>query len=79
MYTVKILKNKKGEFRVQFCYKKEVLFWSENYTRKPSAMKALESLKANLEKAEVMEVDEVMEAKMAKEAAKKKASKKKAK
>ena len=58
MYTFKILKDKKGQFRVQFCYKKEVMFWTESYTRKPSAKKAIESFIKNAATAKVEEIDE---------------------
>ena len=55
MYTFKIIKNKKGEFRVQFCFRKEVIFWTESYTRKPSAKNAIESIIKNAAKALVEE------------------------
>ncbi len=58
MYTFKILKNKKGEFRVQFCYRKEVIFWTEAYTRKPSAKKAIETFLKNGPTAVIEEIDE---------------------
>ena len=78
MYTIKVVKDKKGQFRVQFCHKKEIMFWTESYTRKPSAIKAIESLKNNIATAEIVEVDEVAEALAAKAAAKAKAAKAKA-
>lgn len=77
MYTFKIIKNKKGEFRVQFCYQKQVIFWTENYTRKPSAKKAIENLIKNASKAKVEEVDENTPAPAKKVAAKKAAPGKK--
>lgn len=75
MYTFKILKDKKGQFRVQFCYKKEVMFWTETYTRKPSAKKAIESFVKNASTAKIEEVDESLKV-LAKPVAKKPMAKK---
>ncbi len=77
MYKFKIIKNKKGEFRAQFCFRKEVIFWTENYTRKPSAKKAIESLIKNAATATMEEVDENMPAMDKKTAAPKAKSTKK--
>ena len=73
MHKFKIVKNKNG-FRVQFTYKNEVIFWTENYTKKASAMKAINSLKEKTLGAEIEEVDETVPIK--KTPAKKVASKK---
>tara|TARA_B100000700_G_C14613763_1_gene654871 strand:+ start:73 stop:249 length:177 start_codon:yes stop_codon:yes gene_type:complete len=40
-------KDKKGEFRVRFKYNSEVMFASEGYTSKSSAISAIESFKKN--------------------------------
>jgi uncharacterized protein YegP (UPF0339 family) len=47
MHKFKILKNDKGEFRVQFVYNAEVMVWSENYASKASARNCIESIKKN--------------------------------
>lgn len=57
MHKFKLIKNKSG-FRVQFAYRNEVIFWTENYTKKASAMKAINSLKEKALAAPVEEVDE---------------------
>ena len=71
MHKFKIIKNDKG-FRIQFVYNKEVIFWTESYSKKPSAMNALKSLRAKAALAPLEEVDETAKA----VAAKKEASKK---
>lgn len=47
MHKFKILKNDKGEYRVQFVYNAEIMVWSENYAAKASAKNCIESLKKN--------------------------------
>lgn len=46
-HKFEIHKDKKGEFRVRFKYNSEVMFSSEGYASKSSAMSAIESLKKN--------------------------------
>ena len=46
-HKFEIHKDKKGEFRVRFKYNSEVMFSSEGYTSKSSAMSAIESFKKN--------------------------------
>jgi len=58
MYKFKIVKNKKGEFRAQFCFRNEVIFWTENYTKKPAAKNAITKIIAQCAKAPIEEVDE---------------------
>jgi uncharacterized protein YegP (UPF0339 family) len=57
MYTFKIIKNENG-FRVQFLYRKEVMFWTESYKSKASAKKAIESLIAKAATAAITEEDQ---------------------
>jgi uncharacterized protein YegP (UPF0339 family) len=47
VHKFKILKNDKGEYRVQFVYNAEIMVWSENYAAKASAKNCIESLKKN--------------------------------
>ena len=46
-HKFEIHKDKKGEFRVRFKYNSEVMFASEGYTSKSSAISAIESFKNN--------------------------------
>ena len=46
-HKFEIHKDKKGEFRVRFKYNSEVMFASEGYTSKSSAISAIESFKKN--------------------------------
>ena len=46
-HKFEIHKAKKGEFRVRFKYNSEVMFASEGYTSKSSAISAIESFKKN--------------------------------
>lgn len=57
MYTFKIIKNENG-FRVQFLFRKEVMFWTENYKSKASAKNAIKSLIEKAATAEVVEEDQ---------------------
>jgi len=62
-HVFKIVAAKAGEYRVQFVYNSEVIFWTENYKSKASAKNAIDSLKKNGPKAET--VDESLAAKPA--------------
>ncbi len=42
-----IEKNKKGEFVAKFKYNSELIFWTEGYASKASAVNAIESIKKN--------------------------------
>lgn len=42
-----IEKNKKGEFVAKFKYNSEIMFWTEGYSNKASAVNAIESIKKN--------------------------------
>ncbi len=42
-----IEKNKKGEFVAKFKYNSELMFWTEGYSSKASAVNAIESIKKN--------------------------------
>jgi len=42
-----IEKNKAGEFVAKFKYNSEVMFWTEGYSSKASAINAIESIKKN--------------------------------
>jgi uncharacterized protein YegP (UPF0339 family) len=42
-----VYKDKAGEFRVRFKYNSEVMFSTEGYSSKASAMNAIESIKKN--------------------------------
>lgn len=42
-----IEKNKKGEFVAKFKYNNEIMFWTEGYASKASAVNAIESIKKN--------------------------------
>ena len=46
-HTLEIVKDKKGEFRVRFKYNSEVMFATEGYASKASAVNAIESMKKN--------------------------------
>ncbi|MCJ7995235.1 YegP family protein [Rhizobium cremeum] len=56
MHKFKILKNEKGEFRVQFVYNSEVMVWSENYAAKASAKNCVESIKKNAPGAAIVDL-----------------------
>lgn len=49
----KIKQNKKGEHVAYFMYNKEAIFWTEGYSSKANAKKAIESIKKNGPKAEI--------------------------
>lgn len=44
-HKFEIYKDKAGEFRVRFKYNSEVIFSTEGYTSKSSALNAIESIK----------------------------------
>ena len=75
MYKFKIIKNKKGEFRAQFAFRAEPIFWTENYKDKKGAKNAIEKIIKQAATAQVEEIDESMKA-SAKTAAKKTPAKK---
>jgi uncharacterized protein YegP (UPF0339 family) len=52
-HKFEVHKDKKGEFRVRFKYNSEVMFSSEGYASKSSAMSAIESFKKNGPGAEI--------------------------
>jgi uncharacterized protein YegP (UPF0339 family) len=58
MYKFKIIKNKKGEFRAQFAFRAEPIFWTENYTARKSAMNAIEKFTKNAATATIEDIDE---------------------
>ena len=69
-HKFKIIKSDAG-FRVQFLYNKEVIFWTETYKGKPSAKKAIESIKTKGVNAETIEEDQTTKAVAAAKAASK--------
>lgn len=46
-HKFEIYKDKAGEFRVRFKYNSEIIFSTEGYARKESAVNAIESIKKN--------------------------------
>ena len=46
-HKFEVYKDKAGEFRVRFKYNSEVMFSTEGYTSKASAMNAIESIRKN--------------------------------
>jgi len=46
-HKFEVYKDKAGEFRVRFKYNSEVMFWTEGYSSKTSAMNAIESINKN--------------------------------
>ena len=44
-HRFEIRKNKKGEFVAYFCYNSETMFWTEGYSSKAGAKKAIEFAK----------------------------------
>ena len=42
-----IEQNKKGEYVAKFKYNSEIMFWTEGYSSKASAVNAIESIKKN--------------------------------
>ncbi|WP_439814594.1 YegP family protein [Zavarzinia sp. CC-PAN008] len=46
-HKFELYKDKKGEYRVRFKYNSEVMFATEGYASKASALKAIESIKKN--------------------------------
>ncbi|MFN3512581.1 MAG: YegP family protein [Phenylobacterium sp.] len=46
-HKFEIYEDKAGEFRVRFKYNSEVIFSTEGYTSKSSALNAIESIKKN--------------------------------
>lgn len=54
-YKWEIFKDKAGEYRARFKYNSEIMFFTEGYTSKQSAMKAIASMKKNGPDAEVVD------------------------
>lgn len=52
-HKFEISKDKKGEFRVKFKYNSEIMFSTEGYSSKASAMNAIELMKKNGPGAEI--------------------------
>ncbi len=50
-----IAQNKKGEFVATFKYNKEAIFWTEGYSSKVAAKKAIASILKNGPNAEIRE------------------------
>ena len=46
-YKFEITRDKKGEYRARFKYNAEVMFATEGYSSKASALNAIESIKKN--------------------------------
>ena len=46
-YKFVISKDARGEYRVNFKYNAETIFWTEGYSSKSSAKNAIESIKNN--------------------------------
>ena len=46
-HKFEVYKDKKGEYRVRFKYNAEIMFSSEGYSSKSSAMSAIESIRKN--------------------------------
>ncbi len=71
MYKFKIIKNKKGEFRAQFAFRAEPIFWTENYVSRKNAKNAIDKIIAQAAKTEIVDVDESVKAVVKKAPAKK--------
>lgn len=56
-HRFKILAAKGGQFRTQFGYNGEVMFWTENYAGKASAKNAVDSIKKNAPAAKIADLD----------------------
>lgn len=54
-HRFEIRKNKKGEFVAYFCYNAETMFWTEGYSSKAGAKKAIESILKNGPSADVVD------------------------
>lgn len=54
-HRFEIRKNKKGEFVAYFCYNQETMFWTEGYSSKTNAKKAIESIIKNGPGADVVD------------------------
>ena len=52
-----IKQNKAGEFVAYFKYNSEAIFWTEGYSTKANAVKAIESIKKNGPAAETREAE----------------------
>ena len=54
-HRFRIKKNKAGEYVAAFMYNSETMFWTEGYSSKASAKKAIESIQKNGPGAEIMD------------------------
>ena len=54
-YKFVISKDAKGEFRVNFKYNAETIFWTEGYSSKASAKNAITSIQENGPDAEIVD------------------------
>ena len=54
-HKFEIYKDKAGEFRVRFKYNSEVIFYTEGYSDKSGAKRAIESIKKHVGDAEIDE------------------------
>ena len=50
-----ISKDKRGEYRVNFKYNNETIFWTEGYKSKSSAQNAIDSIRKNGPSAEIID------------------------
>lgn len=50
-----ITKDQRGEYRVNFKYNSETIFWTEGYKSKSSAEKAINSIRRNASAAEIID------------------------
>ena len=58
MHRFKIVPAKDRQFRVQFVYNSEIIFWSENYKAKATAKNCIQSLKKNAPGAAIADLSE---------------------
>lgn len=54
-HRFEIRKNKKGEFVAYFCYNSETMFWTEGYSSKANAKKAIDSIRSKGPAAEIVD------------------------
>ncbi len=62
-HRFKIVAAKDNQFRVQFVYNAEIIFWTENYASRSSAQGAIDSIKKNAPAATIADLDKGDEAK----------------
>ncbi|WP_420477842.1 YegP family protein [Brevundimonas sp. FT23028] len=56
-HKFEIYKDKAGEFRVRFKYNSEIIFSTEGYSDRSGAKRAIESIKAHVGDAEIVDAD----------------------